>query len=119
MPHQIRYRVNIHPYAEYYWLCGTHLDLSRLFRFKFGQLVICPRLTATRKTDGFRFSPYGQLGFAIGSAGHRGDILVSLLDNKRDVDCVRSEAHTIKLFRTSIPDPLVGSSVTYDSEGRL
>ena len=106
-------------YSPHYWLSGTHPDLSRRFRFKFGQPVICPRLAATRKTDGFRFSPYGQLGFAIGSAGDRGDILVCLPDNKRDVDCVRSEAHAIKLFRSSISDPLVGSTVTYDSEGRL
>ena len=106
-------------YSPHYWLCGTHPDLSRLFRFKFGQPVICPRLAATRKADGFRFSPYGQLGFAIGSAGDRGDILVCLPDNKRDVDCVRSEAHPIKLFRTSIPNPLVGTTVTYDSDGRL
>lgn len=106
-------------YSPYYWLCGTHPDLSRLFRFKFGQPVICPRLMAARKAQGFRFSPYGQLGFVIGSVGHRGDILVCLPDNKRDVDCIRSEAHPIRLFRTSAPNPLFASTVTYDSDGRL
>ena len=106
-------------YSPEYHLTGVHPDISR-FRFKFGQPVICPRLIATRQRDGFRFSPYGQLGFYVGSAGLHGDSLIHFPENKRAVDHIRSEVQAIQLYRQDIKtNALAGSTVSYDNQGQL
>ena len=106
-------------YSPEYHLTGVHSDISR-FHFKFGQPVICSRLIATRQRDGFRFSPYGQLGFYVGSAGLHGDSLIHFPENKIAVYHIRPEVQAIQLYRQDIKtNALTESTVSYYNQDQL
>lgn len=101
-------------------LTGRHPHLPTMFKFSFGQPVVCPRLKQDPLRSQFRYGPYGELGFAVGSdPSATGAIRVYFPDRKRKSVFIRLEASPVKLFRRPHPGSLINNTVTIDSDGQL
>ena len=101
-------------------LTNRHPHLPTMFKFSFGQPVICPRLKQDPLRSQFRYGPYGELGFAVGSDPiATGAIRVYFPDRKRKSVFIRLEASPIQLFRRQQPGSLTDITPIVDSDGKL
>jgi hypothetical protein len=89
-------------YSPEYHLTGRHPDISKRFKFAFGQPVasVVLKQDSVERKRTFTFAPYADFGYAVGSVPHTGATLVYYPRVNKQCVQLRQDVKAVKLLDT-------------------